>query len=517
MIGDLSTTEKLDGTNYDIWRRKIQYLLNEREVLETLTTTVAKPQEPEKPEDMAKYNENLKLYDEWFKKDRSARFTMLFCMHNDLIGEFEMCPTAKDMCDKLKIVFGQTSATRLRALNLKWMDYSIDPKHNVTEHLRVMSAMIRDLKAAGRDVPDKEQVVNVLRSLPSDTEEWKNFKLLMSHSENIKTFTELAKHVEMEVERQKALKPHTPAAALVVHNKFKNNKGKRGHKGRRPTKPNGPQDGVQKQQKAKEPKRVNLARVKCYNCEKKDTGASKHIVRDRDGFVDYHCFPVGSQTVMLGNGSEEDVLGTGTYQIKLSGGNTMLLHDALYAPGVRCCLVSVISLLKLGFVFNFKDSSLDILYHGELFGRGILKNGFFVLDLDDFYDNSSYAFVSRYDVDSDSVKWHARLGHIGQERMNRLAKDGLLDRLTRVKLPICEEGEFRTLDVTRDGEIPSSGVNDGNSPIIREDGNLPISEDPLEIEVSPQPSSIEQEISSQVQEPVSLEDSGRDSSITGME
>ncbi|KAH9608159.1 hypothetical protein KSS87_015573, partial [Heliosperma pusillum] len=141
---------------------------------------------------------------------------------------------------------------------------------------------------------------------------------------------------------------------------------------------------------------------------------------------------------MLGNGSEEDVLGTGTYQIKLRGGNTMLLHDALYATGVRCCLVSVISLLKLGFVFNFKDSSLDILYHGELFGRGILKNGFFVLDLDDFYDNSSYAIVSHYDVDSDSVKWHARLGHIGQERMNRLAKDGLLDRLTTVKLPICE-------------------------------------------------------------------------------
>ncbi|KAH9608251.1 hypothetical protein KSS87_014525, partial [Heliosperma pusillum] len=162
-----------------------------------------------------------------------------------------------------------TSATRLRALNLKWMDYSIDPKHNVTEHLRVMSSMIRDLKAAGRDVPDEEQVVNVLRSLPSDTEEWINFKLLMSHNKNIKTFNELAKHVEMEVERQKALKPHTPIAALVVHNKFKNNKGKRGQKGRRPTKTNGPQDGVQKQQKAKEPKRVNLARVKCYNYEKK--------------------------------------------------------------------------------------------------------------------------------------------------------------------------------------------------------------------------------------------------------
>ena len=32
----------------------------------------------------------------------------------------------------------------------------------------------------------------------------------------------------------------------------------------------------------------------------------------------------------------------------------------------------------------------------------------------------------------------ARLDHIGQDRMNRAAKEGLLDRLTKVKLPRCE-------------------------------------------------------------------------------
>lgn len=40
MIGDLSTNEKLDRSNYDIWHRKIRYLLNEREVLETLSSVV---------------------------------------------------------------------------------------------------------------------------------------------------------------------------------------------------------------------------------------------------------------------------------------------------------------------------------------------------------------------------------------------------------------------------------------------------------------------------------------------
>ena len=33
---DLSKEDKVDGDNYDIWHCKIQYLLNEKEVLETL-------------------------------------------------------------------------------------------------------------------------------------------------------------------------------------------------------------------------------------------------------------------------------------------------------------------------------------------------------------------------------------------------------------------------------------------------------------------------------------------------
>ena len=94
--------------------------------------------------------------------------------------------------------------------------------------------------------------------------------------------------------------------------------------------------------------------------------------------------------------------------------------------------------MNLGFVFNFSSSGLDIMYRGDVFGHDIMNNGFFVLDLDVFNSNSSVALVSRLDNDSEFVKWHARLGHIGQERMNRLANDGLLGELTRVKLPRCE-------------------------------------------------------------------------------
>jgi len=79
------------------------------------------------------------------------------------------------------------------------------------------------------------------------------------------------------------------------------------------------------------------------------------------------------------------------------------------------------------------------MYGGNVFGHATLKNDFLVLDLDDCYNSKiSSAFVSYNDSFFDSVKWRARLGYIGQDRMNRLAKEGLLDRLTKVKLPRCE-------------------------------------------------------------------------------
>jgi len=43
------------------------------------------------------------------------------------------------------------------------------------------------------------------------------------------------------------------------------------------------------------------------------TGATKHRVQDWVGFVEFHRYPVGSWTVVLGNDSEKVVLGVGTY------------------------------------------------------------------------------------------------------------------------------------------------------------------------------------------------------------
>ena len=75
-------------------------------------------------------------------------------MHDDLIGKYKAFQNAKDMRDQLKFDFGGTSTTRLRNLVLKFEVYRKDPKHTMTEHLKMMFRMIRDVKAAGNVLTD---------------------------------------------------------------------------------------------------------------------------------------------------------------------------------------------------------------------------------------------------------------------------------------------------------------------------------------------------------------------------
>uniref|UniRef100_A0A2N9IEQ3 Reverse transcriptase Ty1/copia-type domain-containing protein n=1 Tax=Fagus sylvatica TaxID=28930 RepID=A0A2N9IEQ3_FAGSY len=284
----LQREEKLDGKNYDIWHRKIQYLLDELEVLETLTNSMEEPEQG----NSAQNRGDLEAYQSWHKKDRCPCFTMLSSMHNDLIGKFESYGTAQDMWIALKEKFGGTTVTRLRTLTLKFDTFRMQCGDSMQEHLRKMSVMVRELKAVGNNLTDEQQIQVVIRSLPVS---WEQMKLNMTHNESIQMLEDLSRHLELEAEHR----------------------------------------------------------------------ATYHLVRDRVGFVEYRRVPAGSRWMRIRNESRVEVLGIGTYKLQLRHGHTLLLHDVLYAPGMR-------------------------------------------------------------------------LGHIGQDRMTRLAREGLLGPFAKVNLPTYE-------------------------------------------------------------------------------
>ncbi|KAK4412377.1 hypothetical protein Salat_2884600 [Sesamum alatum] len=102
------------------------------------------------------YRRELDAYNKWWDQDLSARFTMLSCMHDNLIREYEKYPMVEELSKILKNV--------------------------------------------GCELSDEEQVLAVLKSLPEQT--WGHVKLVLMHNEQIKTFNSVASHLTLEAGRR---------------------------------------------------------------------------------------------------------------------------------------------------------------------------------------------------------------------------------------------------------------------------------------------------------------------------
>ncbi|KAK2968947.1 hypothetical protein RJ640_029754 [Escallonia rubra] len=187
--------------------------------------------------------------------------------------EYDELPTCKTLWEQLKFSFGGTSTMRLRSLVIKFEEYTKDPKHTMSEHLRVMSNMIGKLRDAGHALTDEQQVRAVIRSLPAL---WANMKQIFTHSENIKNFSDVSQHVILEAETRDADKTLT----YVAQEGSRNANGKRGRqikKGKRGEASTSAQkEGkMKKRKRGKRGGKKDLSKVKCFNCQQKG-----HFARD---------------------------------------------------------------------------------------------------------------------------------------------------------------------------------------------------------------------------------------------
>jgi hypothetical protein len=112
-----------------------------------------------------------------------------------------------------------------------------------------------------------------------------------------------------------------------------------------------------------------------------DSGATDHVVKDRDLFVNFRRIPQGSKWLYVGNKSCVPVKGMGTCKVDMRDGRTLLLHNVLFVLKIRRNLIFVVVLLRFGFTLNMCGTSIKLYLDDVCYGYGYVSNDFIILDV----------------------------------------------------------------------------------------------------------------------------------------
>lgn len=152
--------QRLNGTNYDMWSRKIRYGLIHDNLESAIETDdpilVETPSDAEKGE-----------YEKWQTHDKKVKSLMLMFMEDNLIKVFETYESAKKHWDALKEKYDAISDVNMQVLLHKYNTCKMSESDNVIDHCNKMLVMTKDLAAAGNELYENMQIAGILNSLPS--------------------------------------------------------------------------------------------------------------------------------------------------------------------------------------------------------------------------------------------------------------------------------------------------------------------------------------------------------------
>ena len=170
-----------------------------------------------------------------------------------------------------------------------------------------------------------------------------------------------------------------------------------------------------------------------------DSRATNNVVNDRSAIVEFRRIPQGTKWIYVGVNSKVEVKGIGTCKLVMQSGQTLSLHDVLFAPDIIKNLVSMLVLIKLDFELLFHGQGVDLFIRQQFCGSAYFYDCFIVLDVEHGESNECFSYItSVVDYENNVEVWHARLGHIDQSRMDQLTKEGLLENVNKVELSIYE-------------------------------------------------------------------------------
>lgn len=296
MESNLKVEKLRDKDNWHQWRFVIRTLMEEDDdVLSVCEGMLVRPQQG-----ATDYEKNLKRF---LKADKTARKLIVTTVERKPLDLLLSCTTAKEMWDKLNVVYDLKSDENLSMLQKQFFEFKWTESESVSYNLSKLEQLSNKMKSLGGEIQSSMLLTRILSSLP------KRFNHFHSAWDSVddkkKTLENLtARLMAEELRLQEQEDTHETSTALLANFKVGNK---------------GSKNDMYKQVKNGSDGRKQAST--CYNC-----GKSGHLKRDcfrcyickKKGHKSNNCFKNKANTQQQSSNNQEGNCSTSWQQRPVS-------------------------------------------------------------------------------------------------------------------------------------------------------------------------------------------------------
>lgn len=287
-----------------------------------------------------------------------ARLVLLETMDEAHRGQVRGCSTAKQIMERLDLIYADKSTANLYMLLHQYFRYTKRPEDSISVHVGKKDAMRNALKDLGQEQTEEIHQVVIIASLPAEfssiMEIWELTHKDMRTTPNL--VTRLLKR-EDDLKEGQVNQVLQMKRAESKKNTNCHNCGKKGHWWAECPEP-------------KKLKKTNLVRTEVNfntgvlseglkNAWVVDSGATAHMSNSKDWFTEFVPTKPG-ETCVAGDGHPLKVQGKGVVYLGIVRGARIKLHDVLFIPSLSTNLISVGCASEKGIISKFEQGRCSI-------------------------------------------------------------------------------------------------------------------------------------------------------------